>query len=35
MSEFSNRMKQWLQMKYPYGQDYFIRLFEDGWERRE
>jgi hypothetical protein len=20
--------------KHPYGQDYFLRLFEDGWERR-
>ena len=22
-------------MKYPYGQNYFLRLFEDGWEQRE
>lgn len=21
--------------KYPFGQDYFLRLFEDGWERRD
>ncbi len=21
--------------KYPFGQDYFLRLFEDGWERRK
>ena len=21
-------------LKHPYGQDYFLRLFEDGWERR-
>ena len=20
--------------KYPFGQDYFLRLFEEGWERR-
>jgi hypothetical protein len=20
--------------KYPFGQDYFLRLFEDGWEKR-
>ena len=22
-------------MKYPYAQNYFLRLFEDGWGRRE
>lgn len=21
-------------LKHPFGQDYFMRLFEDGWERR-
>jgi galactonate dehydratase len=21
--------------QHPYGQDYFLRLFEDGWEKRD